>query len=105
MPRTRRAPGKRSRVAKRRPKRPPQTHCSEERIECPPPTLEELFQRMSESLGEAIAFMQALRLMGLGMIELGRDEGDAVRAIADATNARLAVVDDTWIDYMQAARR
>jgi len=111
MPRTRRAPGKRPRApahhAKRaRPARaanPPQS--ADQWIACPPPTLDELFQRMSESLDEASAFMQALHLMGLGMTELGRDEGDAVRTIADAAQARLHVVCDTWLDYIQAARR
>jgi len=98
MPRTR-APGKRPRASKRSP------HRFDEWVECPPPTLDELFQQMSESLREATAFMQALRLMGLGLTELGRDEGDAVLTVADATHARLEIVYDTWLDYVQAARR
>jgi hypothetical protein len=64
-----------------------------------------MFQQMSESLREATAFMRALRLMGLGLTELGSEEGDAVLTIADATSARLEIVYDTWLDYVQAARR
>jgi hypothetical protein len=99
MPRTR-ASGKRSRAPKHSPKQ-----SGSEWVECPPPTSRELFQQMSEALRDATAFMQALRLMGLGMNELGRDEGDAVLTVADATSARLEVVHDAWLDYVQAARR
>jgi hypothetical protein len=99
MPRTR-APRKRSRASKRR----PQDRPADEWVECPPPTSGELFQQMSEALREAIAFMQALRLMGLGMNELGRDEGDAVLTVADATSARLEIVQDAWLNYVQAER-
>jgi|GEM_PF-6148255 len=100
MPRTR-APGKRSRTSKG----PPPKRFGDEWVECPSPTLDELFQRMSESLREATAFMRALRLMGLGLTELGSEEGDAMLTIADATSARLEIVYDTWLDYVHAARR
>ena len=100
MPRTR-APGKRARAARRS----RQAQFDDEWVVCPPPTEDEMFHRMSESLHEAVAFMQALRLMGLGMTELGRDEGDAVLTVADATSARLETVRDTWLDYVQAVRR
>ena len=100
-----RAPGHHRPKRARRPRGSGSPQPADEWIACPPPTLDELFQRMSESLGAAIALMQALRLMGLGMTELGRDEGDAVRTIADATHTRLNIVCDTWLDYIQAARR
>ena len=97
MPRSR-ASGKRRRASS-------QDSAADEWVECPPPTSRELFQQMSEALRDATAFMQALRLMGLGMNELGRDEGDAVLTVADATSARLEVVHDAWLDYVQAERR
>ena len=100
MPRSR-APGKRSRASKR----PSPDRFGDDWVECPPPTRKEMFQQMSEALREATAFMQALHLMGLGLTELGRDEGDAVLTVADATSARLQIVYDTWLDYVQAARR
>jgi len=40
--------------------------------------------------------------MGRGMAELGRDEGDAVMAVAGAACDRLQIVDDTWLDFIQA---
>ena len=49
--------------------------------------------------------MRALRLMGLGLTELGSEEGDAVLTVAEATSARLEIVHDTWLDYVQAERR
>jgi hypothetical protein len=97
MPRSR-APGKRRRASV-------QDSATDEWVECPPPTSRELFQQMSEALRDAAAFMRALQLMGLGMNELGRDEGDAVLTVAEATSARLEVVHDAWLDYVQAARR
>ena len=100
MPRTR-ASGKRPRASKRRP--PDQT--ADEWVECPPPTSRELFQQMSVALREAIAFMRALRLMGLGLTELGSEEGDAVLTVAEVTSARLEIVHDAWLDYVQAERR
>lgn len=100
MPCTR-PPGKRSRASKS----PLRDQSADEWVECPPPTADELFRQMSEALREATGFMQALRLMGLGLTELGRDEGDAVLTVADATHARLEIVHDTWLDYVQAARR
>jgi hypothetical protein len=97
MPRTR-APGKRRRASERS----AQDNAAGEWVECPPPTSREPFQQMSVALREAIAFMRALRLMGLGLTELGSEEGDAVLTVAEATSARLEIVHDTWLDYVQA---
>jgi hypothetical protein len=100
MPRSR-APGKRARVSKR----PPKAQMADEWVVCPPPTNDEMFQSMSEALYDAMGFAQALHLMGLGMVELGRDEGDAVKAIADVMNVRLETIRETWLDYVQSTRR
>jgi hypothetical protein len=72
---------------------------------CPPRTVDELIRDMHEPLNEAAALTQALRLMALGMTELGRDEGVAVLAVADAASDRIKTVDDTWLDFIQVVRR
>lgn len=95
MPRSKRAPGK----------KPPRIEPLRDWVECPPRTADELIRDMHVSMNEAMALMQALRLMGYGMTELGRDEGDAVLAVADAACERLKTVDDTWIDFIQVVRR
>jgi hypothetical protein len=100
MPRSR-APGKRARVSKR----PPKAQAAEEWITLPPPTNDEMFHQMRTALYDAMGFASALHLMGLGMVELGRDEGDAVKAIADVMNVRLETIRETWLDYVQSARR
>jgi hypothetical protein len=83
MPRSR-APGTRARVSKRQPK----AQVGDEWIVCPPPTKDEMFQSMREALYDAMGLAQALHLMGLGLVELGRDEGDAVKTVAEAMNLR-----------------
>lgn len=52
---------------------------------------------------EAAGFLDALVLMGHGMRELGRDEADAVLALAQAARERLKLLDDGFIDLIQAA--
>lgn len=90
MPRTR-APGKSARVSKR----PAKAQAAEEWIACPPPTKDEMFHQMREAVYDALGFAQALRLMGLGMVELGHDEGDAVKAVAEVMNVRLETIRET----------
>ena len=38
------------------------------------------------------------------MEELGREECDAVRSVAEAAYARIEVIDDLWIDFIQDLR-
>lgn len=103
MPRSRPAPGKRPRACKHR-KRAQQPALKDDWAECPPRTPDELIRHMHGPMNEAMALMEVLRLMGRGMTELGRDEGDAVLAVADAARDRLKIVDGTWIDFIQAVR-
>ena len=98
MPRSKPAPGKRPRAAKK----PPRRALPRGWVACQPRTPDELLRDMHVPMNEAMALMQALRLMGRGMIELGRDEGDAVLAVATAACDRLQIVDDTWLDFVQA---
>jgi hypothetical protein len=93
MPRTRHAPGKRPRTWK------------DEWIECPPLSLDELIRHMDAPLSEAIGLIEALRLMGHGLTELGRDEGRAILSVSDAAHERLQSVQDAWLGLIQAARR
>jgi len=53
---------------------------------------------------EARGMMQALMLVGRGMEELGREECDAVKYVAEAAYARLEIIDDLWIDFIQDLR-
>lgn len=83
MPRTRHAPRLRT--------------WKDEWVECPPPTLAELVRQMDAPLSEAIAFLEALRLMGHGLSERGRDEGCAILSVSDAAHDRLRAVQDAWL--------
>lgn len=87
MPRTRHAPRPRT--------------WKDEWIECPPPTLDELVRQMDAPLSEAIGLVEALRLMGHGLTELGRDEGCAILSVTDAAHDRLMSVQDAWLGLMQ----
>ncbi len=89
MPRTRHAPGKRPRTWK------------DEWVACPPPTLDELIRQMDAPLSEAISIVEALRLMGHGLSERGRDEGDAILSVSDAARHRLDIVQDAWLGLIQ----
>jgi hypothetical protein len=93
MPRAKRAPGKRPRTWK------------DDWIVCPPPTRAELIRQMDAPLSEAIGLVEALRLMGHGLTELGRDEGCAILSVIDAAHDRLRVVQDAWLGLIQAAPR
>ena len=77
----------------------------DEWIECPQPTLAELIRQMDAPLSEAIGLVEALRLMGHGLTELGRDEGDAILNVTDAAHERLMSVQDAWLGLVQTARR
>jgi hypothetical protein len=53
---------------------------------------------------EARALIEALSLVGRGMNELGRDEGDAVMSVAQAAAERIEAVREVWSDFIQALR-
>ena len=50
---------------------------------------------------EARGLLQALMLVGRGMEELGREECDAVKCVAEAAHARLEIIDELWTDFIQ----
>lgn len=87
MPGTARAPKRRPRAKAKR-----------------PDIIMEHIKLMHLPMLQAKGFMQALSLVGRGMTELGRDEGDAVMYLADVTSERLEAIDDTWMDFIQALR-
>ena len=53
---------------------------------------------------EARGMVQALILVGRGMEELGREECDAVKSVAEAAYARIEIIDELWIDFIQDLR-
>ena len=77
----------------------------DEWVECPPPTLDELIRQMDAPLSEAIGLVEALRLMGHGLTELGRDEGGAILSVSEAAHDRLRMVQDAWLGLVQVVRR
>ena len=87
MPRTRHAPRPRS--------------WKDDWIECPPPTLAELIRQIDAPLSEAIDLVEALRLIGHGLTELGHDEGAAILSVGDAAHDRLQAVQDAWLVLIQ----
>ena len=93
MPRHKPARGKRSRAFK------------EERSVGPPPKLHELVWRMETPLAEAIDLVEALRLMGDGLLERDGGEGSAVLCVVAAAQERLRSVKEMWEGLVQAKRR
>ena len=53
---------------------------------------------------EARGLLQALILVGRGMEELGREDCDAVRSVAEAAYQRIEIIGDLWIDFIQDLR-
>ena len=107
MPRNKPAPGKHPSASKRR--RPEPTGLErpafKDWIELPPPTADEMFIQMKSALNDSLGFVQALVLIGHGLEQIGREEGDAVVSVASAAQERLRIIEDTWLDYVQALRR
>ena len=91
MPRARRALGKRQRTLK------------DERIAGPKP--DELVWRMEVPLAEAIDLVEALRLMGDGLLERDGGEGSAVLSVVAAAQERLRSVKEMWEGLVQAKGR
>ena len=107
MPRNKPAPGKHPSTSKRRRPEPTglERHTWKNWTELPPPTPNEMFAAMRGALHDTVGFVQALVLIGHGLEQIGREEGDAVVSVASAAQERLRIVEDTWLDYVQALRR
>jgi hypothetical protein len=90
MPRPQRAPHKRRRS------------WQDDWIVLPQPTRAELIRGMDKPLAEAIGFVGALRVMGQGLADLGRDEGSAILAVSDAAHERLQLLQHAWLGLVQA---
>jgi hypothetical protein len=55
-----------------------------------------LILRIEEPLTDAINYVQALYLMGFGLISHHEAGGDAIVALADETGQRLEAVKELW---------
>lgn len=64
----------------------------------------EIVKHLHLPMLEARAFMNALFLMGHGMNELGRDDGETILTLAGAARERLEIIDDAVIDLVQVER-
>ena len=89
MPGRRRAPVKRSRAQK-----------TPRRAESFP-----LILRIEEPLTDAINYVQAMYLMGHGLISHHEAGGDAIVALADETGQRLECVKEIWSEMLGEKQR
>jgi hypothetical protein len=89
MPRRRRAPVKRPRAQKTA-RRAEAFH---------------LLLRIEQPLTDAINYVQALYLMGFGLISHHEAGGDAIVALAHATTQRLEVVKEIWSEMLGDRQR
>jgi hypothetical protein len=89
MPRRRRAPVKRPRAQK-----------IARRTESFP-----LILQIEEPLTDAINYVQALHLMGYGLISHHEAGGDAIVALAQETGQRLESVKKIWTEMLGEKRR
>jgi hypothetical protein len=89
MPRRRRAPVKRPRAQK-----------TARRARSSP-----LILGIEEPLADAINYVQALYLMGFGLISHHEAGGDALVALAYATGQRLEAVKEIWNEMLEERRR
>ncbi len=60
---------------------------------------------MEEPLNDAVEFVQALRIMGDGMVADDDNDGRAIAAVARAALRRLDVLEDVWSRLIKAAQR
>jgi hypothetical protein len=60
---------------------------------------------IEEPLTDAINYVQAMYLMGFGLISHHEAGGDALVALADATRQRLEAVKETWNEMLEEKRR
>ena len=89
MPGRRRAPVKRPRAQK-----------TARRAEAFP-----LLLRIEQPLTDAINYVQALHLMGYGLISHHEAGGDALVALAHETGKRLEAVKEIWNEALRERRR
>jgi hypothetical protein len=89
MPGRRRAPGKRLRAQK-----------TARRAEAFP-----LLLRIEQPLTDAINYVQALYLMGFGLISHHEAGGDAIVALAHETGKRLETVKEIWNEMLGERQR
>ena len=59
-----------------------------------------LILRIEEPLTDAINYVQALYLVGYGLISHHEAGGDAIVALADATRQRLEAVKEIWNEML-----
>jgi hypothetical protein len=60
---------------------------------------------IEEPLTDAINYVQALYLMGFGLISHHEAGGDALVALADETRQRLEAVKEIWNEMLEEKRR
>ena len=89
MPRRRRAPVTRPRAQK--------TACRAESFP--------LILRIEQPLTDAINYVQALYLMGFGLISHHEAGGDAIVALAHETGKRLETVKEIWNEMLAERQR
>jgi len=88
MPRTKRASGKRVRTTPRR---------DLDRIRS-------LLLAIEVPLNDAIKYVQALRMIGNGLIAEYDDDGEPIVAVARAASERLDAVKATWNEIFETGR-
>jgi hypothetical protein len=69
------------------------------------PNLTPLLLRIEQPLRDATHVVEALRLIGYGLILHHEDGGDAVAALAHIAAGRLQVVEEKWNEVLEAGRR
>jgi hypothetical protein len=89
MPGRRRAPGKRPRSQKTARRNKPLL----------------LILGIEEPLTDAINYVQAMYLMGYGLISHHEAGGDAIVALADETGQRLEAVKEIWNEMLRERQR
>ena len=87
--------------------RPSSTRTSDRRV-----AVQELRRRvfrltcdLEEPLDQALAFTNALNLMGYGLNSIGDDHGPALLAVAEAMTGQLTTAKKTWRQIVAASRR
>jgi hypothetical protein len=64
-----------------------------------------LILRIEEPLTDAINYVQALYLMGYGLISHHETGGDAIVALAEETGQRLEAVKEIWNEMLGAKQQ
>jgi hypothetical protein len=64
-----------------------------------------LILRIEEPLTDAINYVQALHLLGYGLISHHEAGGDAIVALAEETGQRLRAVKEIWNEMLREKQR